>query len=421
MTERVLTQRELGRATLARQLLLERKRLSPTAVIERLVGMQAQWPSAPYVGIWTRAASFRRETLERELARGAVLKATVMRQTLHLVTRRDYGLLRAAMSEMISRGESAQAKSLAPSVRALAEAGPVTSADALAHLEREHGLTGIDARRAWRAARVRAHVLHHHETALWHGRPEGRFVAIEEPEAHDPLEARAEILRRYLAAFGPASRRDIVAWSMMHVPDLQRALDVLEPLRRFRDEQGRELFDVPRAPLPDPDTPAPVRFLPKWDNVLLAFADRTRVLPEEYRKTVIRTNGDVAQTFLVDGLVAGMWRVENGRVVLEPFGRSHARFDASSRTRRDAWRRSSPTRRLEARSPPRGAQSLLSSTARARGRCERDRLPGRPPRPTAGGRMSSRPRSSRHSFATVPRSTRATEQSAQLWSARVTP
>ena len=145
-------------------------------------------------------------------------------------------------------------------------------------------------------------------------------MAIEEPEAHDPLEARAEILRRYLAAFGPASRRDLVAWSMMHVPELQQALDVLEPLRRFRDEQGRELFDVPRAPLPDPDTPAPVRFLPKWDNVLLAFADRTRVLPEEYRKTVIRTNGDVAQTFLVDGLVAGMWRVENGRVVLEPFG-----------------------------------------------------------------------------------------------------
>ena len=319
MTDRVLTQRELGRATLARQLLLERKRLSPTVVIERLVGMQAQWPSAPYVGIWTRAASFRRETLERELARGAVLKATVMRQTLHLVTRRDYGLLRAAMSEMISRGATAQAKSLAPSVRALAEAGSVTSEEALAHLEREHGLTGLEGRRAWRAARVRAHLLHHHETALWRARPEGRFVAIEEPEAHVPVEARAEILRRYLAAFGPASRRDIVAWSMMHVPELQPALDVLEPLRRFRDEQGRELLDVPRAPLPDPDTPAPVRFLPKWDNVLLAFADRTRVLPEEYRKTVIRTNGDVAQTFLVDGLVAGTWRVENARVVLEPF------------------------------------------------------------------------------------------------------
>ena len=319
MAERVLTLRELNRATLARQLLLERKRFSPTAVIERLVGMQAQWPSAPYVGIWTRTTSFRREALERELARGAVLKATMMRQTLHLVTRRDYGLLRAAMSEMISRGESAQAKSLAPSVRALAEAGPVSSADAFAQLEREHGLSGIAARRAWRAARVHAHVLHHHETALWHGRPEGRFVAIEEPEAHDPLEARAEILRRYLAAFGPASRRDMTRWTMMHVPEIQRALDVLEPLRRFRDEHGLELLDVPRAPLPDAETPAPVRFLPKWDNVLLAFADRTRVLPEQYRKTVIGTNGDVAQTFLVDGFVAGTWSVESGRVLPEPF------------------------------------------------------------------------------------------------------
>ncbi len=319
MGERVLTLRELNRATLARQLLLERRRLSPTAVIERLVGMQAQWPAAPYVGIWTRTTSFRREALERELARGAVVKATVMRQTLHLVTRRDYALLRAALSETNFPSESASAKRLAPSIRALAAAGPVTTAEALTHLEREHGLTGIDARRAWRAARVRAHVLHHHETALWNGRPEGRFAAIEEPETHVPLEARAEILRRYLAAFGPASRRDMVAWTMMHVPELQRALDELEPLRRFRDEQGRELLDVPRAPLPDPMVSAPVRFLPKWDNVLLAFADRTRVLPEQYRKAVIRMNGDVAQTFLVDGFVAGIWRVEDGRVALEPF------------------------------------------------------------------------------------------------------
>ena len=192
-----------------------------------------------------------------------------MRQTLHLVTRRDYALLRAALSETNFPSESSTAKRLAPSVRALAAAGPVTMADALEHLEREHGLTGIDARRAWHAARVRAHVLHHHETALWRGRPEGRFAAIDEPEPHDPTEARAEILRRYLAAFGPASRKDISAWSMMHMPELDRALERLEPLRRFRDEKGRELLDVPRAPLPDAETPAPVRFLPKWDNVLL--------------------------------------------------------------------------------------------------------------------------------------------------------
>jgi hypothetical protein len=99
VAERVLTLRELNRATLARQLLLERKRLSPVAVIERLVGMQAQWPPAPYVGIWTRTTGFRREALERELASAAVVKATVMRQTLHLVTRHDYALIRAAQSE----------------------------------------------------------------------------------------------------------------------------------------------------------------------------------------------------------------------------------------------------------------------------------------------------------------------------------
>ena len=145
------------------------------------------------------------------------------------------------------------------------------------------------------------------------------------------------MLRRYLAAFGPASRRDIVAWSMMHVPEIQRALDRLEPLRRFRDEHGHELLDVPRAAaLRRP--PAPVRFLPKWDNVLLAFADRTRVLPEEHRKTVIRMNGDVAQTFLVDGVVAGTWRIEDGRVVLEPFATALSPVrSGGSRTRPAAW------------------------------------------------------------------------------------
>ncbi|MDX6387193.1 MAG: hypothetical protein QOD85_995, partial [Gaiellaceae bacterium] len=154
VAERVLTLRELNRATLARQLLLERKRLPPTAVIERLVGMQAQWPQAPYVGIWTRTTSFRRETLERKLASGEVVKATVMRQTLHLVTRRDYALLRAALSETNFPAESSLAKRLAPSVRALAAAGPMTTSEALAHLERKHGLKGMDGRRAWRAARV---------------------------------------------------------------------------------------------------------------------------------------------------------------------------------------------------------------------------------------------------------------------------
>jgi len=309
----------LNRATLSRQLLLQRRRLSPTALIERLVGMQAQWPSAPYVGMWSRVANFRREALERELTSGAVVKATVMRQTLHLVTRRDYGIFRAAMSETNFPWESALAKRLAPSVRKLATKGVVSSDDAIAYLEHNHNLGSLSARRAWRYARASAHLVHHHESALWRARPEGRFVALEEPDAHHPLDARAEMLRRYLAAFGPASRRDMVAWSMLHVPEILRSLEHLEPLMRYRDEQGHELLDIPGAALPDPSTPAPVRFLPKWDNVLLAYAVRARVLPEQYRKTVIRMNGDVAQTFLIDGFIAGMWSVDKGRVVLAPF------------------------------------------------------------------------------------------------------
>jgi len=307
---RVLTQRELNRTLLARQLLLERKRLSPIAVIERLVGLQAQWPPAPYVGVWTRTTGFRREALEKALAKGAVVKATVMRQTLHLVTPRDYGLIRAAMSENNFPWETAAAKKVAAKVRAFAAAGPVTTAEALAGLR-------LDAR-LWRAARSAAHLVHHHETALWHARPEGRFTLIDEPELHAPVEARAEMFQRYLAAFGPATRQDLNAWSMMHMPEIDAALALLD-LRRFRSEAGRELLDVPRAPLLDGDLPVPVRFLPKWDNVLLAYKDRSRVMPDAYRKRIIAMNGDVAPTFLVDGFVAGIWRVEKERVVVEPF------------------------------------------------------------------------------------------------------
>jgi hypothetical protein len=233
VAERVLTLRELNRATLARQLLLQRTRLSPTAVIERLVGMQAQSPQAPYVGIWTRTTGFRHGSLERLLRQSAIVRATATRQTLHLVTRRDYALIRAAFP-----WETKRAKQLAPSVRALAAPGPVTSAEALAHLESEYGLAGVDARRAWQMARLAAHIVHHHETALWQPRDERRFVAIEEPEAHVPVEARAEIFRRYLAAFGPSTRRDIGAWSMIRVAEIDAALELLEPLRRFRDEQA---------------------------------------------------------------------------------------------------------------------------------------------------------------------------------------
>ena len=247
VAERVLTLRELNRATLARQLLLQRTRLSPTAVIERLVGMQAQSPQAPYVGIWTRTTGFRRGSLERLLRRSAIVRATATRQTLHLVTPRDYALIWAAMSETNFPWETERAKQLALSVRALAADRPVTSTEAIAQLESEYGLAGVDARRAWRMARVAALIVHHHETALWQPRNDRRFVAIAEPQPHVPVEARAEIFRRYLAAFGPSTRRDIGAWSRMRVAEIDAALELLEPLRRFRDEQGRELLDVPRA------------------------------------------------------------------------------------------------------------------------------------------------------------------------------
>ncbi|MDP8910737.1 MAG: winged helix DNA-binding domain-containing protein [Actinomycetota bacterium] len=343
---RVLTLRDLNRATLARQLLLERRRLSPLEVIERLAGMQAQWAPAPYVGIWTRVSQFRRETLERAVLRGDVLKPTVMRGTLHLVTARDYPIFFAALRDYLwwSDPESAVAgeRAAAP-LRRLYGDGAKAWGVARAHLEREHGLAEeLTRRRAWYVARIRGHVLHAPETALWRLRKQTLYAAVPEPEEIDVQAARRELVRRYLAAFGPASRADVAAWSGMRIRDFAPALEALEPLRRFQDETGRELLDLPRAPLPPPDTPAPVRFLPKWDNVLLGFADRRRVLPEEYRKVVIGKNGDVAQTFLADGFVAGTWRVVRGRVLVEPFEplpRSVQRDVDEESARLEAWLR----------------------------------------------------------------------------------
>jgi hypothetical protein len=209
---------------------------------------------------------------------------------------------------------------LGPELRAMFDDGPLTFQQVLERLAADHGIEDeLTRRRTWFVARKTGHVLHAPETALFTARPQALFSPVAVPASIETTLARAELVRRYLAAFGPASRADLADWSGMRVSDLADALDSLEPLRRFRDERGRELLDLPRAPLPDAATPAPVRFLPKWDNVLLGFADRTRVLPEEYRKTVIAKNGDVAQTFLVDGVVAGTWREEKGKVKLAPF------------------------------------------------------------------------------------------------------
>jgi DNA glycosylase AlkZ-like len=320
---RTLTHKELNRATLARQLLLDRRTIGVLAAIERLAGMQAQWPPSPYIGLWSRVAGFKRDALERAVLRGDVVKPTVMRGTLHLVTARDYPMFWWALRDMptwYDETHLAHALKALRGARTLAEQGPLTHKEGLAYLEREHGHADeLTRRRIFHAVRRRGHLLHAPESALWHGRPLGVFHPYPEPEPMEVLAARTELVRRYLAAFGPATKADIADWSGLRVGDFAAALDALEPLRRFRDENGRELLDLPRAPLPSAATPAPARFLPKWDNLLLGHADRTRVLPADLRKTVIAKNGDVTQTFLVDGVVAGGWKAERGRVVLEPY------------------------------------------------------------------------------------------------------
>ena len=316
------------------------------AAIERLAGLQAQWPPSPYVGLWSRVTGFRRAALENAILAGDVMKPTVMRGTLHLVTTRDYPMFWASLRDMPTWYDDthlAYAIDALAGIRTIAEAEPLTMKAALAHLERAHGHVDSEARRIFYALRRRAHLVHTPATALWSARPLAVYHAYPEPKTIDVVTAQAELVRRYLGAFGPASRADIADWSGLRISDFAAALELLEPLRRFRDEQGRELLDLPRAPLPSADTPAPVRFLPKWDNLLLGHADRTRVLPEELRKVVIAKNGDVTQTFLVDGLVAGRWKADpKGRIELTPFAplpRTARRELDDEAARLEAWLR----------------------------------------------------------------------------------
>jgi winged helix DNA-binding protein len=316
---RTLTVRELNRATLARQLLLERRRLAVVPALERVAGLQAQWAPATYVGLWTRLDGFRRASLERALAREQAVRAIVMRGTVHLVSRRDYGIFSsAAPRPSWIRDDSAE---LADRVHdSLVEFGrePRTRAEIFAWLRAEHGIDHDGAYGFWYALRTVGRLTHAPDSGTWKQPRETRYVLIEH-EVVDPLPARIELVRRYLSAFGPATRADIAEWSGLRVRDFEAALEALEPLRRFRDERGRELLDLPRAPLPSGDTAAPVRFLPRFDNVVLSHADRTRVIADAYRKVVIHGAGMVEATFLVDGSVAGLWKVEKGRVRIEPF------------------------------------------------------------------------------------------------------
>jgi Winged helix DNA-binding domain len=338
---RTLSLVELNRATLARQLLLRRHRLGVLRAIERVACLQGQWPPAPYVGLWARLAGFHHHRLESALARRDVVKATLMRSTLHLVAARDYPVFSSALHDPASpvnpRG-MAFAAEVAPQLRDFFGGESRSRREVLDWLAREHGrdAEADEPWSAWYAIRVRAHIVHAPESAAWRSPSSPRFIALPILALPRVEEARVELVRRYLAGFGPATRADVADWSGLRVRDFAPALDALEPLRRFRDEDGRELLDIPRAPLPPADTPSPARLLPKWDSILLGHADRRRVMTDEHRRIVIGKNGDVAQTFLVDGMVAGTWSVANGRVALEPFAPlpRAARRDVAEEARR---------------------------------------------------------------------------------------
>jgi hypothetical protein len=315
---RTLTLRDLNRATLARQLLLERRKLGLVAALERVAGLQAQWAPAPYVGLWTRVAGFRREQLERALLGLRVVRAVLMRGTIHLVSLPDYHRFGAAVGQPPwLRPEAAElAETLHDAIRAFGSE-PRTRAEVTAFLAEEHGLQQPLADALWYGLRTRARLTHAPESGLWRGAGLTRYVALDD-EPVDPEAARVDLVRRYLGAFGPATRADVAEWSGLRVRDLEAPLDALEPLARFRDERGRELLDLPRSPRPAADAVAPVRFMPRFDNLILSHKDRTRVLAEEHRRGVIE-GGWVRSTFLVDGFVAGVWEVEGGRVQTKSF------------------------------------------------------------------------------------------------------
>lgn len=321
--ERVLTLRELNRALLARQLLLERRRLSVQQAVERLCALQAQYSPSPYIALWSRIAGFKKEQLTRALEQRRVVRSSLFRITLHITSARDYpyfaaAWLRAAYAST-PRLDADKVAEAAQAVTALASERPIS-------IEELEDL-GADAMGGFRwRARALAPLLHIPPSGTWRffGSPQlsamEAWLGVDLPAQDDGAE---RLVRRYLAAFGPATQEDLIRFAGVRVGDVRPGLERVS-LRRFRDERGRVLLDLPRAPLPDGDAPAPVRFLPKWDSALLAYAppERTRILPEKLRATVIRRNGDVLPTVLVDGFVAATWDVDSKRgLTIKPLTR----------------------------------------------------------------------------------------------------
>jgi Winged helix DNA-binding domain len=318
--ERALTQRDLNRALLARQLLLERKRISIPKALERIGGIQAQYAPAMYIGLWSRLDGLERDGLTRALERRSVVQATMMRATIHLVSKADYWPLTVAIrGERLAWWERVHPHATPRTMRTAAKKlrrfladGPRRRKEVEEHLGRQVAL-GIGAY---------VDLVRVPPSGTWEQRRADLYGLAEDwvgPDDADPDTGLELLVRRYLGGFGPAYRKDIADFAMMPVGRIAETLERIA-IRRFRDENGKELVDLSRAPLPDADTSAPPRFLPVWDATLLVHARRTQILPEEYRPLVFNTKTpNSVSTFLVDGHVAGTWRYENGKVELAPF------------------------------------------------------------------------------------------------------
>jgi hypothetical protein len=332
---RTLTHRELNRALLARQLLLERARTPLSRALERIGGIQAQYAPSMYIGLWTRLEGFERDRLTRALEGRSVVQATLMRATIHLVSALDYWPLETAVRRTrrewwLRTHRDLGAREMAAAARRLRRQ---LAGGALRRKEIDKLLGGGSS--MTNGVGMWVDLVRAPPSGTWERRRADLYVSAEEwlgEATVDPDEALDLLVRRYLSGFGPGSQAEIADWAGVRPAEIAPALKRLA-LRRFAAEDGTELVDLPRAPLPDPDTPAPVRFLPIWDATLLAHARRTGILPEEHRPKVFttRTPQSVA-TFLVDGAVAGAWHYEGGRVRIDPF----ARLDRATRKELDA-------------------------------------------------------------------------------------
>jgi hypothetical protein len=319
----VLTRRQLNRSLLARQMLLERADVPAIEVIERLVGMQAQVPTDPYTALWSRISEFRPTELSELInERRAVRAVGLMRTTIHLVSARDALTIRPLMQPVLDRAwrYSPFSKQLAG-----ADVDDVVAAGLELLAERPYVATELGKRLQERwpdadpnsmgyAIRFLVPVLQPPPRGLWARSGAARVDTIERwlGQSLDPNPSVDELVQRYLGAFGPASAKDVAVWSWL--TGMREVLERLRPrLCTFRDENGRELFDVPDAPFPDPETPAPVRFLPEYDNIALSHDDRTRVLDRKLSEPIWMRG-----SILVDGFVRGTWRLdrERGKAVL---------------------------------------------------------------------------------------------------------